>query len=153
MKDDLKLTVDEIEEQKQEYGRWLGGYKWAWFATLKLTSGAPSDRNALRKFERWLTELKASEGGRDFRYVRVLEYGRVRDHPHIHAVIGGFRNRRRYWEERWGELGGEAKIELYNPEEKGLLYMLKEMDDFGDLDLDCELPPLEARRKKDGNKR
>jgi hypothetical protein len=135
------MTVNSTREtQIQAYKKWLDKQSWAWFATLKINSGKPSVRRAKQLFERWIAELGAREGGPDFRFARVLEKGSLGNNPHFHVLIGGLRNRIQDWTERWETLGGEALIKRFDPERGGIFYILKEMDNDGNLDLDISLP-------------
>jgi hypothetical protein len=145
---------DRTEGLKQEYKRWLRRYSWAWFGTLKITSGMPSKRRANQMFERWISELRRTEGAEDFRWVRVLEKGGSGQNLHFHVLVGGLRNRRKHWEAEWIQLGGEALIGKFDPAKEAILYMTKEMNDSGNLDIDfClpnrkqSVPPVEPRRR------
>jgi hypothetical protein len=129
-----------LKEIKDNYAAWFSDYRWQWFTTLKITSGRPSRRRAIATFDQWITEMAEQEGSSRFRWVRVLEEGASGDHFHFHSVIGGFRSRTAHWTKRWAELGGEALIESYNPEEEGIPYILKTMKRDGDIDLDFRLP-------------
>jgi hypothetical protein len=130
---------NKSESTIQGYHRWLKNFDWAWYATLKVTSGAPSITRAEKLFDRWVLELRAKEGGSDFRWVRVMELGRFGANPHFHALIGGLRNRTKYWESRWNELGGDALISRFDPERQGIFYMLKDTNESGDLNIDFDL--------------
>jgi integrase len=66
---------DQTEILKHEYNRWLRRQSWSWFATLKITSGIPSERRAKEFFDRWISDLRRSEGSKTFRWFRVLEHG------------------------------------------------------------------------------
>jgi hypothetical protein len=136
---------DKREESIQEYRRWLETFGWDWFGTLKVTSGIPSKRRARALCDSWTSGLRQAEGTEEFRWFRVLERGIGEDNLHYHILVGGLRNRREVWVQRWKELGGEALITPYNPAEKGILYLLKDMGSNGDLDYDCELPPTKKR--------
>lgn len=131
---------DRREEQIQEYAKWIKQFSWSWFATLKFTSGVPSVPRASRMFADWLGGVKAEEGGEDFRWVRVLERGATGENAHFHALIGGLRNRRLKWIDRWKAVGGNALIVPYDPKRDAVLYMLKETSAAGDLDIDFLLP-------------
>jgi RNA recognition motif. (a.k.a. RRM, RBD, or RNP domain) len=128
------------EAQIQAYLRWFKKYRWAWFCTLKITSGIPSDRRARDSFDNWISELRQLEAGEDFRWARVLERGPTGGNRHFHILVGGLRNRLKFWGERWNELGGDALISRYDPEQNGILYLLKSMSERGDLEIDFELP-------------
>lgn len=144
---------DKTEQAIQEYRRWLDGYRWSWFGTLKVTSGFPSDRRAQKMFLTWISQLEKTEGSTDFRWVRVLERGRRGTNRHFHVLIGGLRNRRTEWAEKWNSIGGDALITAYDPDREGILYMLKTMDENGDLDLDFKLPKQPRGKKTSGNQR
>jgi RNA recognition motif. (a.k.a. RRM, RBD, or RNP domain) len=131
---------DKREQAIQEYKRWLQRFSWSWFGTLKITSGAPTDAAAKRLFGIWVSEIKRVEAGCSFRWVSVLERGRMKTNRHFHVLVGGLRNRRREAESRWNFLGGNAVIDRYDPERNGLLYMLKTMGEDGDIDIDFNLP-------------
>ena len=130
---------DRREQVIQELRRWLEAFEWTWFVTLKLCSGTPSVRRAKRLCDQWLAGLEREEGGRDFRWFRTLEVGALGT-IHFHIIVGGFRNRRAYWTRRWAEVAGDALITAYDPEQKGIFYLLKTTDNNGELDFDCELP-------------
>ena len=102
-------------------------------------SGRPSRRRAEQKFREWIKELREKYGSEQFRFFRVIESALHKNNFHIHGLVGGLRNRRIEFEERWAEIsGGDAQIERYNPEKKARYYMMKEMSDDGDLDLDFD---------------
>ena len=141
------------EECIQARRRWLASYRWTWFLTLKITSGFPSCQRAKRLLGEWISALRAEEGGKQFRYAAVFEKGTGRGNPHFHVLVGGLRNRRRFWAQRWREIGGEARIEIFNPDQQGILYMLKGTDDEGDINLEFELPPpLSTLPSADGDR-
>jgi hypothetical protein len=131
---------DRAEETIQSYRAWLDQFSWSWIATLKLTSFAPSKRRLKILFNAWIAALRNEEGGKDFRWAAVFEPGRMGTNPHFHVLIGGLRNRMKSWEARWTELGGEALIHRFDPDQKGILYLLKTTDSDGNLDIDMELP-------------
>ena len=97
-------------------------------------------RRVRRLCEQWLAELGKAEGGSDFRWFWVMERGATGTNAHCHILVGGLRNRRADWASRWSELGGDALITPFDPDQKGILYLLKETDDEGDLDFDFKLP-------------
>lgn len=132
--------MERTERLKQEYNRWLRRYSWAWFGTLNITSGMPSERRAKELFAQWISDLRRSEGAEDFRWVRVMERGGSGQNLHFHVLVGGLRNRRKHWESQWEELGGEALIGKFDPDKEAILYMMKEMDDRGNLEIDFCLP-------------
>ena len=69
-----------------------------------------------------------------------MERGGSGQNLHFHVLVGGLRNRLRHWESHWNELGGEALIGKFDPDKEGILYLMKEMDDSGYLDIDFSLP-------------
>jgi hypothetical protein len=135
------MKAQERREQSiQGLRLWLEQFSWAWYVTLKITSGRPSVRRVRRLCEQWLAELEKAEGGNNFRWFWVMERGALGTHAHIHILVGGLRNRRAQWACRWSELGGNALISPFDPDQKGVLYMLKTTADNGDLDFDFKLP-------------
>jgi hypothetical protein len=135
-----RLMTDKREVAIQAWARWIRRYQWSWFCTLKVTGGIPSERRAKQLFGQWIKELKESEGGPRFRWVRVLERGPIAETLHFHVLVGGLRKRHLKWGERWEEIGGNALISTYDDTRDGVLYMLKEMNAAGDLDIDFKLP-------------
>lgn len=152
-KDD-KSSGDKREDIIQSYRQWLEQYSWDWFGTLKVDSGIPSVRRAKKMCDDYISNLRQAEGDDDFHFFRVLERGIGGSNFHFHLLIGGLRDRRKVWEQKWK---GDAQLSDYKPNQKGILYALKDMDDEGDLDCDFDLPdgkkinaPVEAvpeRRK------
>jgi hypothetical protein len=132
--------MDKREELIREYDRWLRTFSWNWYATLKFTSGLPSDRRAISVFNKWAFDLKRLEGASEFRWVRVMEKGWCGSNCHFHVLIGGLRNRPQHWASRWNALGGNALIQAFHPEQDGIKYILKTMNEDGELDIDFELP-------------
>jgi hypothetical protein len=133
-------AADRREQAIQELRRWLEQFTWSWYGTLKFMSGRPSARRAKNLFDQWISELEKAEGGRDFRWFWVMERGALGTNVHCHVLVGGFGNRRTRWARRWNELGGEALITPYDPDRKGILYMLKSTGEAGDLDFDFKVP-------------
>jgi hypothetical protein len=131
---------DQAERAIQSYKNWIEQFSWNWIGTLKMTSGAPSKRRLKLLFKAWITALRNEQGGKGFRWVSVLEYGRMKTNPHLHVLIGGLRNRMRTWESHWAELGGDAMIRRFDPTQLGILYMLKQTDSRGHLEIELELP-------------
>jgi hypothetical protein len=121
----------------------LEQYGWDWFATLKITSGIPSERRAKNLCDKWLSDLRRTEGGEDFRWFRVLERGANGGNLHFHMLLGGLRNRRKVWQQKWNNLGGDALITRLDPEKGESFYLLKSMGNDGDLNCDFELPTKE----------
>ena len=131
--------MEDIRERTiQSYREWLQQYQWSWFGTLKSTSGFPSENKAKKRFDDWIANLRRTDGGGDFRWFRALERGIGGTNIHFHTVIGGLRNRPSFWQKRWDDLGGEALITRYDPEKKGILYILKDVSRDGDSNFDFE---------------
>jgi hypothetical protein len=122
-------------------------YKWDWFATLKLDFSPYTRRHALEAFEGWLTNLEQREGGRHFRWVRVLMHDANWNNVYFLVLVGGLHNRRRYYEQHWSERAGRAQIERFDPSLPGIRSMLKAMDHDGDPDIDYGLPRRSHRRR------
>lgn len=131
---------DRGEQAIQELRGWLEQFTWAWYVTLKITSGRPSVRRVRRLCERWLAELEKAEGSSAFRWFWVMERGAAGTNAHCHILVGGLKNRRAQWAQRWSELGGDALITPFDRDQMGVLYMLKTTNDDGDLDFDFKLP-------------
>ena len=139
--------TDKREVAIQEWRRWLEEFRWTWFCTLKITSGIPSTRRAKQMCENWISELRRDEGGKDFRWFWVLERGADGSNLHFHLLVGGLRNRMKLWETRWKDLGGNAVITKFDPDQKGILYILKDMDTEGNIDCDFQLGEPDSKTK------
>jgi hypothetical protein len=131
---------DKRENAIQGYRQLLEQYGWSWFATLKITSGIPSERRAKNLCDKWLSDLRRTEGDENFRWFRVPERGASGSNLHFHVLVGGLRNRRKVWQQEWSALGGDAVISKFDPNRKAILYLLKGTGGNGDLDFDFELP-------------
>lgn len=139
------MIFNNTDALKKEYELWLHKYRWNWFVTQKIEKGRPSRHYAIELWNQWIGELAQAEGSSRFRWFRVLESGRQGDHLHFHSVVGGFRNRMAHWGRRWEQLGGDAMIDIYDPERGGLWYMLKTMKSSGELDIEFHLPKKEKK--------
>ena len=123
------MDHSELTEQlKDGYAHWLSEYRWDWFATLKADRGRPSRRRAAELFDQWVKHLQRREGGRHFRWVRVMEHGANGDNDHFHVLVGGSRSRHRFYERQWSKHAGSALIRRFDPTLPGIEYMLKTMD-------------------------
>jgi RNA recognition motif. (a.k.a. RRM, RBD, or RNP domain) len=91
-------------------------------------------------FDAWISRLRQAEGADDFRWFRVLERGSGGNNIHFHVLIGGLRDREKFWAQKWNALGGDGRITPYDSERDGILYLLKGMGDDGDLACDFLLP-------------
>jgi hypothetical protein len=141
--------VDDRREQViQGYRRWLEEHRWDLYCTLKITSGRPSLRQAKSLFNRWIQDVEETDGGSRFRWVCVMEHGLTGTNFHFHVLIGGLRNRTKFWERKWNQLGGNALITPFDAKQKGILYMLKSADEHGDLDIDFKLPARKRKRRR-----
>jgi len=123
------------------YADWIGQHEWNWFGTLtfKYRPGRRSADNALKK---WLAELKKSESGPSFRWVRVKELGAFKDNLHFHILVGGLRSSASIvdWEDRWLDLAGDARICEFEDDKGGVRYLLKTLLPDEDFDFEIELP-------------
>ena len=137
--------LDRRENAIQEYRQWFEQFRWDLYCTLKVTSGRPSDRRANNMFARWIKDVEQTDGGSRFCWVRVMERGVTGNNRHFHVLVGGLRNRVKFWERKWNDLGGNALITPFDAKQKGILYMLKSMDQNGDLEIEFDLP---ARRRE-----
>lgn len=97
--------------------------------------------------------MNAEDGSDTFRWVRALEKGASGRNTHFHALVGGFRNRPQFWAKRWEHRGGEALIEPYDSTRQGLLYLLKGMNEEGNIDIEFKLPSPSTSNAVDGVER
>jgi hypothetical protein len=148
--EELVKTADKVDRREQaiqQYREWLDQFRWDLYCTLKIVSGRPSDRHAKNLFDRWIKDVETTDGGSRFRWVRVMEYGSLKSNPHFHVLIGGLRNRAKFWERKWSDLGGNALITPFDAKQLGILYMLKSVDGNGDVDIEFKLPARGKERK------
>ena len=132
---------------RSKHPKWLSEYKWDWFAKLKLDFGPSTRRQALLSFDNWLEVLEAREGGRHFRWVRVINHDGNWDNICLYVLVGGLRNRRDYYQRRWKELNGRGLIERFDPSLPAIKSMLKAIDRNEDLEIICEFPD-KSRQKR-----
>lgn len=128
------------EELIGAYEQWFDQLNFSLFATLTFR-GFPSRRRADHIFRRWIDEMKHADGAKDFRWVRVAEYGAYGDNIHYHALIGGLRNGSKWpWMFLWDEIGGDFCISYYRSFGGAIRYMLKEARPGCDFDIEIEIP-------------
>jgi hypothetical protein len=125
-------------ELKNSYVQWLAGYDWTWFGTLTLRNGIRR-KNADRLFRSWIRDLEEIEG-RPLSWARMGEYSQENHRFHFHVLVAGVqRCDPTFAELRWERMAGDALIDIYEPGERGLPYMLKSIEDGPDFDIDMEL--------------
>lgn len=132
-------------EKKRElingYVELLSRYRWQWFATLTFR-GYPSVRKARFCFEQWISALERADGGAEFRFAKVTEYGATRDDLHFHLLIGGLRRLRpALWTDKWKSLAGDCQIDKYDSTRPGIAYVCKTLEPEAE-------PPLELKLDK-----
>jgi hypothetical protein len=109
----------------------LTEYHWDWLATLKLDSDPSFRGQATKLFDAWLLDLEETEGGRDFRWVRVTKP----DSNYLHAVIGGFHSRRRHYEKKLKQVTASAVIERFDRSSPLYKYMIETLHHENYLDI------------------
>jgi hypothetical protein len=125
------------------YLEWFSAYSWNWFGTLTFR-GYPPVTKAKRLFDLWITEIEETYGTKDFRWVRVTEYGAEKINVHFHILVGGLHLRpacRFKAMFRWQELAGEANITSFIGHRNGVSYMLKTHRPGRDFEIDFRLQP------------
>ena len=127
------------EQFKDEHADWLSAYKWDWFATLKLDFGFPSRRKALMAFDTWLDGLERGEGGRRFRWIRVISHDGNWNDICLYVLVGGLHSRRLYYQRQWARNHGRALIEHFDPSLCGIRCLVKAMDRDHNLEIDYGL--------------
>lgn len=129
-------------------------YDWRWFCTLTFRPGIR--RWAIAQlFVNLISAIELKEGKKTS-WVRVIEHGSLGGRLHIHALIAGTAHVSRHEAElMWSDIAGGAEIGQYDPDSRGLSYILKTIeDDPNNCDnLDQELldehllDPAELRRR------
>ena len=93
-------------------------------------------------------EIESSDGGKDFRWVRVTEHGADGSNLHFHVLIGGLRKgTATRWVSRWNAIAGEAKVEQFNPDEDGIFYILKGFKLGRDFEIEVHFPVVSKARR------
>jgi hypothetical protein len=134
------------EEVMQNYEDSLQRYRWSWKAELKMAAGTPSTALLKERCYGWLKNLRQAEGDTDFGWFMLLEKGIGIGKPKMHVLITGLRNRMRFWENQWADLGGSAVITPVDGSKEKMLEMVRTAGRKGDLDCDFDVPTQE-----DGN--
>jgi hypothetical protein len=130
------------------YADWLSSFEWIFFGTLTFREPEISLRKANQLFDRWIHEIEAAEGTKDFRWVRVAERGAFGDNLHFHCLVGGLRNGSKWnWLLRWKEMAGEAFISYYFRGGGATRYMLKTLRPGHDFEIELHLPPPATANK------
>lgn len=122
------------------YTEFLAAFSWDWFVTLTFRGYARRSR-ANRCFEVWIDGLQVANGTRTFKWFRVAEKGKDGNNLHFHVLIGGLHpeTERARWARRWDALAGDAKIDIYDPDQDGDYYMLKTLKADEDFDFETNL--------------
>jgi hypothetical protein len=123
---------------KQDYVEWLRDYDWTLFGTLTFREGIARKR-ANRLFGNWIAWLQSAVQV-PISWVRMGESSPENDRFHIHVLIAGVQccNLRRAIA-LWKRMAGIAQIGKYDPNRRGLEYLLKSMEDTSDFDIDLQL--------------
>jgi hypothetical protein len=99
-----------------------------WFVALTFRNSL-SNRTCNRIFLDWIAELEKLDG-KQIQWGRMIERGGTTGRLHIHVLIEGtphisMQTAKALWE----QLAGTAIIGEYDPERRGVEYMLKDMED------------------------
>jgi hypothetical protein len=131
---------------KHEFVLWLRRYDWQWFCTLTFRAGIRRKASD-QLFRHWIAALEAYES-KSLSWVRMVEFGGEFGKLHFHVLIAG--PRRLLMQKAvdlWIKLAGSAVIGPYDPERRGLEYMLKSIEDNPDYDFDAALLGEHLRRQ------
>jgi hypothetical protein len=129
-------------ELVQACGEWLNSYPWDWYAMLTFRQYPVGPKTAWHKFNDWKVELKKATGN-PISYFMVRELPCWSYHPHYHIFLSGTKNEKPYqWKQRWYQVAGIAKIEIYDPQQDASYYLgAKWVDDTVDVKLSYNLAP------------
>ena len=113
----------------REYVNALGNfiYEWSWnlFITLTFKARFPISQNYLQsQWRRFISRIN-KEQRTDCYWVRSIETGREQDIPHLHALLGGTEVSPREIPMIWHPKTGNAKAEVYDPEQRAAWYIAK----------------------------
>ena len=139
-KDSTILSYDFSEESLQKFylqGKWVEFLRqldrdWHWYCHLTFPAQAV-ETSAQRSFGIWIHDLNRKEFGHHYwkhpgkgiTWVRGSEY-QERGDIHFHAAIGTCHLETEIGRKRWAKITrGNAKIELYDAEKKGIEYIVK----------------------------
>ena len=137
---------------KHNYVMWLRKYHWQWFCTLTFRPGI-RHKTGVRLFREWIGVLEADARAR-LSWVRMAEYGGELGKLHFHVLIAGVRRvPARRAESIWKQLAGTAVIGIYDPQQRGLEYALKSIEDGPDYDFDAELRSEHRQRRPERTRR
>jgi hypothetical protein len=116
------------QEWRDEMASWLEGFPWKWFGSLTFRPGF-SESQARWRLRRWAGELRTALGTKNFEWVAIPEVGKTGEDFHFHVLIGGLCNwhagERLDFMRRWRAVAGDARIEVYDPNLRGVRYILK----------------------------
>lgn len=136
-----EFAMTRRTELLNAYSSWIRGYSWTWFGVLTFR-GYPRRHKADRLFRQWVSEVQSADGAKDFRWVRVTEFGADGRNLHFHILVGGLLDGSKYeWMFRWDEIAGEADIYYYVALLNGVEYVLKTLSLDRDFDIDFHFPP------------
>ena len=75
-------------------------------------------------------------GAVDFRWARVVEWDEFHDRVRFHVLIGGLRKGKQApWPERWKSIGRDVCLQKFDPDERGIYYMLSMPDSEIDFEI------------------
>jgi hypothetical protein len=129
-----------LEEWLDEFVAWLEGFPWCWFCSLTFCPGL-SPAQARWRLRKWADALRDALGTSDFQWIAVPEHGRTGMDFHYHVLIAGLREchapQRVEWMRRSGKIGGDALIDTYKSDARGVRYILKHVNpnDMDNLEL------------------
>ena len=138
MKDQYHIThiADEL-------GEFI--YQWSWhlFITLTLRARFPISHHYIKsQWKRLISSINRGQREDAF-WVQSIETGKEQEIPHIHALIGGTKLSPREIPRLWHPGTGNAKAEVYDPEQRAAWYIAKnpESVEFSEnLDLKDRMP-------------
>jgi hypothetical protein len=123
----------------RNYRRWARKSQWIWYVTTRGGLSVPA-RVAKTLFNSWVSDLQSQEGEENFSWLRVMKANRLGANPDCRVLVGGLRNRMRYWESRFAALGGNATIARFDPSSDETDRMLDDVRDLDLLEIDCFFP-------------
>lgn len=149
------------------YAQWFKGYDeiWSHYATLTFRlqgnkSGSMHPEQGNKHFKRWLNDLNVTVYGKKYQkhpragvlVARATEIGTRGGLLHYHALLGHLPVEviRNDMKDRWNEIAGFAKVQLYDKALGGCHYMAKSAYAFkrGEIDFLGPWDQLEAIRQE-----
>jgi len=129
--------MDNELDWRDAWATWWEGLPWKWMCTLTFRPGL-LESQARWRLRKWASELRDALGTDDFEWIGIPELGRTGDDFHFHVLIGGLKNwhasERLEWMRRWHKIAGDARIDVYDPNLRGVRYVLKYLEP-NDMDL------------------